>query len=125
MVCVYHSNRDKKLIKVNGKIIGHTEGNKFIKPVCGSKHKLRCPPAWCLSAMVFEQLVISGIREIAIQDNESNLTYRSSINNFAKHCFPIQRGSFEKQLALPEKKWKVEGNHNKQLSLLEWGMSNA
>jgi hypothetical protein len=120
----YSNTKQRRPIKVGNKVVGYLEGDRFIKLVIGSKHKLRCPPAWCLAASIFEQLVISSIQKIEVQDKEANLPYRTSIDNFARNCFPIQRGSFEKQLALPLKKWTIEGNGNRQLSL--WGgESNA
>jgi len=119
MVHIYCSTKQRRPVKVNEKIIGTLEGNRFTKTVTGSKHMLRCPPAWCLSADMFEQEVKPYVTEIIIRDTESGLTYRVSTETFAEHCFEIQRGSFERQLGLPLNHWQVQGNGHRQLSL--WG----
>lgn len=106
----------KKVLKVGNRVIGYFEGNRFIKSVVGSRHKLKFPPAYCLSAEVFEQIK-ADISEIIVRDRESGLIYRSSVDNFTEHCFEIQRGSFERQLALTLNHWEVTRNGQHQPSL--------
>ena len=49
----------KAAIKVGDRVVGYLEGNgdkdKFTKSVVGSKHRLRCPPAWAIDAEVFDK----------------------------------------------------------------------
>jgi len=106
-------------IKAQGKIIGYLGGNCFRKRVIGSKHKLRKPPAWCISKQAFCEEVLPNTEKIIIEDMESGLSYECLTKVFAEHAFEIQRGNFEPQLALGLRFWEVKGNGHHQLGL--WG----
>ncbi len=67
----------KKTVKVGNKIIGYLEGDKFIKPVIGSKHKLKYPPAWAIDAYAFDNEIEPNAIEIVIQDKELGLEYHA------------------------------------------------
>ena len=109
-------------IKAQGKIVGYLEGNCFHKRVIGSKHKLRKPPAWCISKQAFCEEILPNTENIIIEDTESGLTYECLTKVFAEHAFEIQRGNFEPQLALGLRFWEVKGNGHRQLNL--WGGDN-
>ena len=109
----------KRVVKVGSKIVGYLEDNRFIKTVIGSRHKLRTPEAWCISADIFQREIMHNATQILIRDNESGFVYRTSVEDFARHSFEIQRGSFERQWALTLNHWQVTGNGQHQLSL--WG----
>ena len=114
----------KQVVKLpDGKVIGYIENETFVKEVQASKHKLRCPPAWCISADAFENDIKPNVNALIVKDKESDITYQSSVDNFIEHCFEIQRGSFERQLALTLNHWQAEENGNKQLRL--WGEEDA
>ena len=107
---------------LDGKVIGWFEGDTFIKPVVGSKHKLRKPPSWAIQAEAFDEEVKPNARELVIIDRESGLRYRVSIETFARHSFRLNRG-FGDQYALPIRFFQVEGNGHRQLTL--WGNGNG
>ena len=116
----YYSNiKEQRLVRVNERIIGRLEDNKFIKSVIGSRHKLRRPEAWCLSAAAFNRDIQPFVDTIVIHDKESGITYQATVAVFIEHSFPIQRGNFEKQLALTLNHWEVKRNGHEQLGL--WG----
>jgi len=118
MVQSYSSTKEKRVVKVGDRIVGQIKDGKFVKTVIGSRHRLRCPPAWCISETIFRQEIEPSCREIVIRDVESGLAYRTSVENFRKHCFEIQRGSFERQLALTlNNHWQIIGGECHQLSL--------
>jgi len=104
-------------VKAQGKIIGYLQDHTFIKRVQGSKHMLRRPPAWCISKDAFCERILPATQYIIIEDVESGLNYQISTETFAEHCFEIQRGNFEPQLALTVGHWIVKGNGHRQLNL--------
>jgi len=114
-----HPEPVKTRIEAEGKVIGYLEGDCFRKRVVGSKHKLRKPPAWCISKQAFYEEVLPNTENIIIEDTESGLIYECLTKVFDEHAFEIQRGNFEPQLALTLKHWEVRGNGHHQLGL--WG----
>ncbi|MHA2069188.1 MAG: hypothetical protein ACXABY_32920 [Candidatus Thorarchaeota archaeon] len=108
----------KRLIKVGNKVVGSLEGNRFIKSVNGSKHKLRQPPAWAIDAEAFDSEVRLNATEIVVIDKETDTKYHASVEIFARHSFRLNRG-FGDQYALPLQFWQTSVNGNRQLSL--WG----
>ena len=113
------SSAVKTPIWVGGRIVGYIQDNCFRKRVKGSLHRLRIPRAWCISKDAFYEQILPHAECIIVEDAEAGVTYICPTDEFAKHCFEIQRGSFESQLALTLEHWQVEGNGSKQLSL--WG----
>jgi len=109
----------KTRIEAEGKVIGYLEDGCFRKRVVGSKHKLRKPPAWCISKEAFCHEVLPNTKNIIIEDVESGLVYECLTKVFAEHAFEIQRGNFEPQLALTLNHWEVKNNGHHQLGL--WG----
>ena len=109
----------KTRIETEGKIIGYLEDGCFRKRVVGSKHKLRKPPAWCISKQAFCEEVLPNTESIIIEDVESGLIYECPTQVFVEHAFEIQRGNFEPQLALGLRFWEVKNNGHHQLGL--WG----
>ncbi len=112
-------------IKAQGRIIGHVRDHTFIKRVIGSKHQLRKPPAWCISKAAFCEHIWPNTNNIIIEDLESGLTYQTSTEVFAEHCFEMQRGNFEPQLALTLNYWRRQSNGHRHLGLWEAGQSNG
>ena len=118
MVQLYSSTKDKRLVKLNGKIIGNIEGNKFIKQVIGSKHKLKYPKAWAIDADAFDRDIKPEATEIVVIDKETCVEYYCSVATFNRLKGELDRG-FGRQYFLTLNHWEVRGNGNKQLNL--WG----
>jgi hypothetical protein len=125
----HHSNSNTVVpgvntpVKAQGKIIGYLRDHTFIKRVIGSKHKLRKPPAWCISKEAFCEQVMPNTENVIVEDIESGLVYECPTEVFAERAFEIQRGGFEPQLALTLNYWKKQSNGHRQLSL--WGGVNG
>ena len=118
MVRVYSNTKEKRLVKVGDKVVGCFEGDKFIKSVIGSRHKLRCPPAWAIDAEAFDREVKPKATKIIIEDKETGLEYHCLVENFDNLKSELDRG-FGRQYLLTLKHWEVRGNEHHQLSL--WG----
>lgn len=119
MVHLYSNTSGRKLIKVGNKVVGYLEGNHFIKWVMGSKHRLRCPPAWAIDADAFNTDIRPNATEIIVIDKEAGLKYRCPVETFDRLKGVLDRG-FGRQYFLPISNWKVtEPNGPRQLSL--WG----
>ena len=115
----YHcSTKDKRLVRVNGRIIGKIEDGIFTKSVIGSKHMLRCPPAWAIQGDAFENEVKTNAKEIVVIDKETNIQYRTTVEIFDSQKGTLDRG-FGKQYFLTLNHWEERGNGHHQLSL--WG----
>jgi hypothetical protein len=109
MVQYYSKQTTKRIpVGIGNKVIGFLEGNKFIKYVQGSKHRLRCPSAWALQAEVFDSVIKLNAAEIIVIDKETNIEYRCSVEVFDKHKGVLDRG-FGKQYFLTLNQWEV--NH--------------
>lgn len=108
----------RKALKVGNKTIGYFDGDRFIKPVIGSKHRLKYPPAWAIDAHAFDSEVMLHATEIVIQDKESGLEYHASVETFDRLKGELDRG-FGRQYFLTLNHWQERGNGHQQLSL--WG----
>ena len=118
MLNSYCSTKEKRLVKVGNKIVGCLEDNRFVKSVVGSKHKLRCPPAWAIDAEAFDTEVKPNATEITVIDKETSREYRCSVKTFDRLKGELDRG-FGRQYFLPINHWRITGNGHRQLSL--WG----
>jgi len=87
--------------------VGDVTSGVFKKNILGSRHILRKPPAIALSVESLTQAEQFGASEVQITDTESGRVYSCSIEFFKGNSFPIQRGGFEPQLALPIGKFDV------------------
>jgi hypothetical protein len=110
---------EKTRIKAGNNYIGYLQGNQFIKPVDGSKHQLRCPPAWAIDAEVFDREVKPYASEIVILDRETGVRFLTSVRYFDTNKRMLNRG-FGKQYYLPLSRWKLERADSGQLNLF-WG----
>jgi len=118
MVHIY-SNTKRKLVKVGKKVVGCLEDNTFIKLVAGSKHRLRCPPAWAIDAEVFDSEIKPKASDFVVIDCETRIEYRCPVETFDRLKGELDRG-FGRQYFLPIHRWKVtEPNGPRQLHL--WG----
>ena len=105
-------------IKAQGKIIGYLQNHTFVKPVTGSKHQLRCPPAWAVDAEAFDREVKPNVTELVVIDRETGLEYHCPVEAFDRLKGELDRG-FGRQYFLTLNHWEVRGNGHRQLSL--WG----
>jgi hypothetical protein len=108
----------RKTVKVGNRTIGYFNGDRFIKPVIGSKHKLKYPPAWAIDAYAFDNEIEPNTTEIVIQNKETGTEYYASAEHFKGHKGVLDRG-FGKQYFLTLNYWEERGNGHHQLSL--WG----
>ncbi len=95
------SNPDSYQIRVAGYKVGEVTSGVFKKSISGSRHILRKPRAIALAVESLKQAEQVGASEIQITDKETGKVYSCSIERFKEYSFPIQRGGFEPQLALP------------------------
>ncbi len=95
------SNQAPIRIRVAGYIVGEVASGVFTKSIFGSRHILRKPRAIALAVESLTQAEQVGAHDIQITDKESGWVYSCSIEQFKEYAFPIQRGGFEPQLALP------------------------
>ena len=116
MVLTYSNTAEKRIVKVNNKVIGHFERNTFIKSVIGSKHKLRCPEAWAIDAEVFDTDVLFEATTFVVLDKETDTEYHCTVKAFNRLKGTIDRG-WGRQYFLPLKHWEVRENRCIQLSL--------
>lgn len=93
---------------VSGQIIGHIEGDTFIKRVKASKHMLRQPPAWALDDAVLRDLAGQGVARVVYIDTETHRTYCTTVDTFASKGRLFNRG-YGDQVLLPLGWWAVDG----------------
>lgn len=99
-------------IRVKGKTIGFLDNGYFLKPVVGSKHQLREPPAWAIDADAFDEWVKPNAREIIVTDTEAKIRYRVSVETFDKLKVELDRG-FGRQYFLTLNYWTKEKYNGK------------
>ena len=95
----------------DGKIIGYLDGDTFVKPLCGSKHQLKRPPAWAVDAEAFDEQINPYASTFRIEDTESGATYEVTVDFFDRHKGYLNRG-FGPQYFLPLTRWKEHHNGN-------------
>lgn len=91
----------------DNKTIGFLENGCFLKPVVGSKHQLREPPAWAIDADAFDEWVKPNAREIIVTDTEAKVRYRVSVATFDELKHEMNRG-FGRQYFLVLAHWAKE-----------------
>jgi hypothetical protein len=117
MLKTHYSTGQKRLVKVDGRVIGCLSDGTFYKSVIGSKHRLRVPQqSFAIQSDTIDELARAGVTQIIIYDRETNLRYSISLQDFLKNSFPVDRG-YGPQLACPVSAFEVTGNE--QLTL--WG----
>ena len=94
-------------VRIGSKVVGHIEGDQFVKYIRGSIHRLRKPPAFCLSEHAFHVSVLPWVSFVRVIDIETTTHYEVATGDFLQHAFRIHRGDYEPQLALPLKWWHV------------------
>jgi hypothetical protein len=120
MLIIDSITKEKRIVKAGNNYIGYLQGNQFIKPVDGSKHQLKCPPAWAIDAEVFDREVKPHASEIVILDRKTGNRYLASVHSFDVKKKSLNRG-YGRQYYLPLSCWKLERADSGQLSLMSWG----
>ena len=105
-----NSTTQERPVNAQGKVIGYLQDHTFIKPVIGSKHRLRRPPAWAIDAEAFDAEVKPNATEIIIMDKETELEYHCTTEAFDRLKRELDRG-FGRQYFLVLSRWEVR---NKQ-----------
>lgn len=101
------SNHKAIQIHVAGRQVGEVLNGVFKKTISASRHILRRPPAIALAVEALEQAEQAGAQDIEIKDIETGQLYTSTVEHFRRYCFPLQRGGFEPQIALPLERFAV------------------
>lgn len=99
------------VMSYDGRIIGYLEGDTFVKPVIGSKHRLLKPPAWAVDSMAFDQQIKTAATMFRVEDKETDTVYEVPVVYFDQHKGVLDRG-FGRQYFLPLSRWKVDSNGN-------------
>jgi len=94
-------------VRVKSKTIGFIENGCFLKPVVGSKHQLREPPAWAIDADAFDEWVKPNAREIIVTDTEAKIRYKVLTETFDRLKQEMDRG-FGRQYFLVLAHWTKE-----------------
>ena len=94
-------------VRVKNRTIGFIENGCFLKPVVGSKHQLREPPAWAIDAEAFDEWVKPNAREIIVTDTEAKIRYRVPVETFDRLKQELDRG-FGRQYFLTLAHWIKE-----------------
>lgn len=112
-----------KPVYSGGRLVGTVTGDVFRKNVSASRHFLRRPPAigFSVESLVHAQQV--GAVRVDVLDSESGCHYRATLAHIWAHGFELQRGGFERQLALPLSRWtRQEAGSPAQLALWQEGV---
>lgn len=101
------STKNRVPVRAGDKVIGVIEETTFVKPVYGSRHRLRTPSAWAIDAVAFDAQVKPYAKEIIIWDRESGTKYRASVEHFDRQKRSLSRG-FGLQYFLVLSEWEVQ-----------------
>jgi hypothetical protein len=109
-------NKNRTSLKLGNKKVGYFEGDKFIKPVIGSKHLLKFPyQAWAIDAKVFDDEIKPNANYFIVRDRESGLEYSCTVKDFDNLKRTINRG-YGKQYSLSLKHWKIAAMEDAEAS---------
>ena len=97
------SYQGEPVIMGNGKICGHIIGKKYIKQI-HSQHLMTVPPAIAIDKIVFVRDIQPNCDRIFVLNMDNYEFYSSSVDNFLKHSFYLDR-KFGGQLALGLEFW--------------------
>lgn len=113
----------KQLIYTSdGRIVGEVRNRAFYRRFKGSIHLLRRPPALAVEKHAYLQ-ARGQFDSLEWRDVETGRVYTCPAQVFDRYAFPIQRGGFPEQLALPLRYWQVHDpkatQQQPQLALME------
>jgi len=93
-------------IRAGAKVVGHVEGERFVKKVSASKHQLRSPRGWALDVQSLQDAEKAGAKTVELRDTETGNTYAASIALIRAKGIRLNRGWGE-QIACPLTMWQV------------------
>lgn len=106
------------IYNAQGQVIGEVSGRVFRRRFKGSVHLLRKPPALAVEKHAYLQ-ARGQFDSLQWEDSESGRIYTCSAATFDRYAFPIQRGEYPVQLALPLRYWTVADPAQQQLILTQ------
>ena len=99
------SNQGEPVIMSNGKVCGHIIGKKYIKRI-HKEHLMEKPPAIAIDKDIFARFIQPQCDRIFILNMDSGEFYSSSVDNFTKNSFYLDR-HFGGQLAMGMQFWGI------------------
>lgn len=106
----------KTMKNVDGITVAQIQDKKLSKTIIGSRHLLRNPPAIAFDVHIVNEAVQSGVEEVTVWDEEAEIRYQTSMDNFCKYKLYVNCGHGP-QYAPPIHRWLAVAA--KQLPLLE------
>ncbi len=99
----------KGILYKNGMIVGEivTEKKLLKKSVKGSIHMLRQPQGWTWDDAIITEAQKNGVETIRIFDQETGISYYSSMQHFMEKSFRIVRGYYAPQKVLLLYQWQT------------------
>ena len=99
----------KGILYKSGKIVGEIVAEKKLlkKTVKGSVHMLRQPQGWTWDDAIIEEAQKKGVETIKIFDQETGISYYSSMQHFLEKSFRIVRGHYAPQKVLLLYQWQT------------------
>jgi len=109
------SKQGDAVIMGNGKICGHVIGKKYIKQI-HSQHLMTVPPAIAIDKMVFVRHIQPQCDRIFILNVDNGEFFSTSVSNFLKNSFHLDR-KFGEQYAMALEFWSKNGGVVHQVAL--------
>ena len=109
------SNEGEPVIMSSGKVCGHIVGKKYIKRI-QNEHMMQKPPAIAIDKDIFVRFIQPQCDRLFILNMDTGEFYSSSVDNFLKHSFYLDR-KFGGQLALGMEWWSRNMGVLHQVSL--------
>ncbi len=91
-----------------GRVVGYTDGDRYVTNRRASIHQLRQPRAWAVDKSILDGLRRDGIQRVIIHETEGGITYSAPLEAFYKHPIAISRGHGA-QVALALEWWECDG----------------
>jgi hypothetical protein len=101
----------------NNRMVGEVVGDTFKKEL-KPNHFLRKPPAIAFGVQSLVDAKKAGATKAEITNTDTGKVYRATLDVIERDGFPIERGGWEPQRALPLYKWQVTAKDINQLALL-------
>ena len=103
----------KNYFNNKGKLAGYLKDNIYRKQVNSKKHKMKIYDAYGISSNIVVELEKEGCEEIRIKETDTEIIYRTSLDNFIKNG--IERNFDGQQIFLPLKYFEVNNEKQKVL----------
>lgn len=114
------STNDGIPIRAGGQVVGRVIGDRFVKRVRGSIHRLTTPPGWALDSQSLSDAVGLGASVVEIVDVETDTIYAAPIERILSKGFRFNRGH-GCQICLSLQSWTTHRPGQPQQLSLAWG----